>query len=209
VTHFCPAAQPAFERSRIRVASQRCPLSPWRLTIAVRRHAAGPVEQGEIGFFLWQHGQEIGEGREDRKAHAPPVAVLRPEHRHLANNFRSRNVGRKLTMHRLSDDKAEVVGQAVRKPLTPVRRGIGLTRSGLHPDFAIAHLDRKLRYVVRPKIEGAAAFQIEAGVVPMTGQDAVLDAAALKREAHVRASIVEREDATAVVDDQDGTVIAV
>jgi hypothetical protein len=32
---------------------------------------------------------------------------------------------------------------------------------------AIAHLDRADRYIVRPKIEGAAAFEIEAGVVPM------------------------------------------
>ena len=42
----------------------------------------------------------------------------------------------------------------------------------------------------------------------MTGQDAVLDAAALEREAHVRAAIVEREDAPAVVDDEDRTMAA-
>ena len=43
----------------------------------------------------------------------------------------------------------------------------------------------------------------------MTGQDAVLDAAALEREAHVRAAIVEGEDAPAVVDDEDRTMAAV
>jgi hypothetical protein len=37
----------------------------------------------------------------------------------------------------------------------------------------------------------------------MTGQDAVLDAAALERKTHVRATIVEGEDAPAVVDDED------
>jgi hypothetical protein len=59
---------------------------------------------------------------------------------------------------------------------------------GLHPDLTVAQFDREGRYIVRPKIKGAAAFEIKAGVMPMTGQDAVLDAAAFKREAHVRAT---------------------
>src|SRR5271166_5974198 len=109
-------------------------------------------------------------------------------------------------MHGLGDDQAEVVCEAVRKPLMPVHGGFGMIERGLHPDVAIAHLDRADRYVVRPQVEGAAAFEIEASVVPMTGQDAALDAAALEREAHVRAPIVECEDAPAVVDDEDRTM---
>jgi len=112
-------------------------------------------------------------------------------------------------MHGLGDDEAEVVCEAILKPLTPVRGGIGITERGFHPHFAIAQFDREDRYVVRPQIEGAAAFEIEAGVVPMTGQDAILDAAALKREAHVRTPIIEGEDAPVVIDDKDRTVIAV
>src|SRR5262249_1546772 len=69
--------------------------------------------------------------------------------------------------------------------------------------------DREGRYVVRPQIKGAAAFEIKAGMVPMTGQNAVLDAAPLEREAHVRATIVESEHATIVVDDKDRTMAAV
>src|SRR5271166_4785863 len=91
----------------------------------------------------------------------------------------------------------------------PVRGGIGMTERGLHPDVAIAHLDREDRYVVRPQVERAAAFKIEASVVPMTGQDAVVDAAALKREAHVRATIVECEHAPAVVDHENRAMAAV
>ena len=110
-------------------------------------------------------------------------------------------------MHRLGDDKAEVVGKAVRQPPVPVRCGIGMPERGLHPDVAIAYLDRTDRHVVCPEVEGASAFQIEASVVPMTGQDAVLDAPALERETHVRATIVEGEDAPAVVDDEDRTMV--
>ena len=209
MAHMCPTPQPALERGRIGLASQRRTFPPRRLTVAVRRHAARAVEQGEIGFLLWQHGQEIGERREDRETHAPAVAVLRPEQCHLPHDVGPRYVGGELTMHGLGGDEAEVVGEPVRKPLTPVRGGIGMTERGLHPDVAIAHLDRADRYVVRPQIEGAAAFEIEAGVVPMTGQDAVLDAAALERKTHVRATIVEGEDAPAVVDDEDRPVATV
>ncbi len=112
-------------------------------------------------------------------------------------------------MHGLGDDEAEVVCEAVRKPPMPVRGRIRMTESRLHPYVAIAHLHRARRHVVRPEVEGAAAFEIEAGVVPMTGQDAVLDAAALEWEAHVRATVVEGEDAPAVVDDEDRTMAAV
>ena len=111
-------------------------------------------------------------------------------------------------MHGLGDYEAEVVNEAVCEPLTPVRGWIGMTDRGLHPDFAITQFDRKFRYIICPKIKRAAAFKIEAGVVPMTGQDAILDAASLKREAHVRATIVEGEDATPVIDDKDRTMTA-
>jgi hypothetical protein len=42
----------------------------------------------------------------------------------------------------------------------------------------------------------------------MTAYDAVLDAAALEREAHVRATIVEREDAAPVMDYQDRAMLS-
>jgi hypothetical protein len=167
------------------------------------------MEKGEIGVLLRQQRQEIGERRQDRQTHAPAVAVLRSEQRHLTHDVGKRHVGRELTMHGLGDDEGQVVLEAVRKPLTPVRRRIGMTERGLHPEVAITHLDREDRDVVCPKVKGAAAFEIEAGVVPMTGQDPVLDAAALQREAHVRATIVDGEDAPAIVDHKDRTMGAV
>jgi hypothetical protein len=112
-------------------------------------------------------------------------------------------------MHSLGDDEAEIMGEAVCEPLLPVRGWIGMTKRGLHPDLAIAHLDRTNWRVVRPQIEGAAAFEIKAGVMPMTGQNAVLDSAALERKAHVRATVIEREDAPAVVHDEDWAMATV
>ena len=135
--------------------------------------------------------------------------VLRPEQRHLPYDVGTRYVGRELTMHRLGDDKTEIVCQAVGKPLAPVGGRVGMTECGFHPNASIAYLDRADWYVVRPQVESAAAFEIEAGVVPMTGQDSVLEAAALERETHVRATIVKSKDAPAVVDDKDRTMATV
>jgi hypothetical protein len=112
-------------------------------------------------------------------------------------------------MHGLCNYEAEVMRKAVCEPLTPVRGLIGMTDRGLHPDFAITQFDRELRHVVCPKIKRAAAFKIEAGVVPMTGQDTVLDTAPFEREPHVRATIVEGEDASAVVNDKDRAMATV
>ena len=77
-----------------------------------------------------------------------------------------------------------------------------MAKDGPHPDFAVTHLDGAGRHVVCPKIEGTATREIEAGVVPVAGQGAVLDAAAVQRKAHMRAAIVEREDTIFVVDDK-------
>ena len=84
-----------------------------------------------------------------------------------------------------------------------------MTDRGLHPDLTFPQFDREGRYIVRPKIKGAAAFEIKAGVMPMTGQNAVLDTAALERKAHVRATVVKRVDAPAVVHDEDRAMATV
>ena len=83
------------------------------------------------------------------------------------------------------------------------RDGVAMAERRLDPDLSITHLDRTGRDIVGPEIEGAAARQIEARVMPMTGEDAVLDAAAIERKAHMRAAVVEREDASPVINHQD------
>jgi hypothetical protein len=112
-------------------------------------------------------------------------------------------------MHSLGDNEPKVVFEPVGEPLSPMRGSVATTEGGLHPDLAIAQFDREDRRVVRPQIKGATAFKIEPGVVPMTGQDAVFDAASLKRETHVRATIVKGEDMPAIVDNKNRTMTAV
>jgi hypothetical protein len=54
VANLRPAPQPALERGRFQPAFERRAFPPRRLPIAIRRHAARPVEQREIGFVLGQ-----------------------------------------------------------------------------------------------------------------------------------------------------------
>ena len=82
-------------------------------------------------------------------------------------------------------------------------RWILVTERRLDPDLSITHLDGTGRDIVSPEIERAAARQSEARVMPMTREDAILDAAAIERKAHMRAAVVEREDASRVINHQD------
>ena len=72
--------------------------------------------------------------------------------------------------------------EAVVEPLAPMRGRISVAKDGSHPDFAVTHLDRAGWYVVCPQVERTATREIEAGVVPVAGQGAVLDAAAIQRK---------------------------
>ena len=81
----------------------------------------------------------------------------------------------------------------------PVVGGVALlARAGRYPYLVAAHLGGVGDGVVGPQVEGAAARELEARLVPVAGQDAVLDAAAVERKAHVRAAVVHRVDACAV-----------
>ena len=95
------------------------------------------------------------------------------------------------------------MGQTVVEPTAPVAPGVAMAERRLDPDLAVTHLDRTGRDIVGPEIERAAARQVEAGVVPMASEDAVLDAAAIERKAHMWAAVVEPEDVPPVVNQQD------
>jgi len=160
------------------------------------------LEQGEVGLLFRQNRQEIAERSENRQAIAPTVTVLDPKQRDLSHDIRWRHPGRKLAVNSFGNDKAQNMSKAVVEPLAPMRCRIRVAEDGPHPDLAITHLGGAGRYVVCPQIKGTATRKIEAGVVPVAGQGAVLNAAAIQGKAHVRAAIVEREDTTFVVDNE-------
>ncbi len=203
-----PAPQPALEHGEVRPAGERTALPPRRLAVAIGRDPPNPMKQRQVGFLFGQHRQEIADGREDRHPDAPAVAAARAEQRRLAQDFPRRHAGREQAMHGLGDHEAEILGHAVVEAPVPVGGRIRMAEAGLDPDVAVPQLDRAGRHVVRPWIEGAAACQVEAGVMPVAGQDAVLDAAAVEREAHMRAPIVEGENTARLVNHENRPVAA-
>src|SRR5215831_2453062 len=207
MTHRCPSPQPALEGREIRPAREGNTSPPWRLAVAVRRNAAGAVEQGGVGLLFRQNGQGIAERSENRQANVPTVAVLDPEQRDLPHDIRRQHAGRELAVNGFGDDKIQDMREAVVEPLAPMRSSrIRVAEDGPHPDFAVTDFGEAGRHVVCPQIEGTATREIEAGVVPVAGQAAILDAAAIQGKAHMWAAIVEREDTTFVVDDEYRTV---
>ena len=210
VPHPGPMPQPPLEHGQIGLTGEGSTIPPRRLALTVRGHPAGAMEQGEVSFLLRQHRQQVAKGRKDRQADTPAVPVLEPEERDLPDDLGGWHVRRQLAPHGLGDDQVEIVGQALLQAPTPMSGWVGMAEDGLHPHLAgLAHLDRAGRHVVGPEIEGAAAGEIEPGMVPVAGQDPVCDAAALQRETHVRAAVVEREDASLIVDEQDRRMPAV
>ena len=77
--------------------------------------------------------------------------------------------------HGLRDDKPNVVLKRVLQSLRPARRRVCLRRRRVNPHLAVViHRHRERAHIVRERVEGAAARQVEAGVVPVACQDAVL-----------------------------------
>ena len=102
------------------------------------------------------------------------------------------------------------MAEPIFEPLTPMSSWIGIAEHRLHPDLAARpDLDRTSRHVICPQIKCTAACQFEAGMVPVAGQDAVLNAAAIERETHVGAAIVKREDVPTLMHEQHRAVAAV
>jgi hypothetical protein len=87
---------------------------------------------------------------------------------------------------------------------------VGVTEGRPHPDLAIAaNLHGTSRHIVSPQIESAAACQLEARMMPMTRKDTVLDTAPIQWETHMRAAIVERENMSVFVNQENWAMAAV
>src|SRR5215213_7798727 len=101
------------------------------------------------------------------------------------------------------------MSKPVGEPPTPIPSRVGIAEHRPHPDLTSrTNLDGTGRHVVRPQIESAAACQFEARVMPVAVHDSVLNAAAIERETHMRAAIVEGEHAPLRVHEQDRSMAA-
>ena len=83
------------------------------------------------------------------------------------------------------------MGQTVLKPTPPVGGRLSCAKARPDPNLVSrAHLDGAGWHVIGPQVESATACEIEPRIVPMTGQNAVLDASAVQGKTHMRAAVV-------------------
>ena len=78
-----------------------------------------------------------------------------------------------------------------------MRDGI-LARTRVDVDIVLANLDRKSLQVVGELVERAARAEVEAGVMPVAGENPVRDGPAMQRKPHVGAAVVDGVDGVAV-----------
>ena len=83
---------------------------------------------------------------------------------------------------------------------------VGGTR--VQPYHPVPYLDGKRSYVIGEGIEGATAGQIEFGMVPVAGKDAVVHGAAMQGEPHVRAAVVQGVNLALVEKDSHRSALA-
>jgi hypothetical protein len=169
--------------------------------------APGSGPSGKRGaarsLFAATAASQIHHARVDRQSLPPPLA---PEARAELESDRKRRhrivAGAAERDRGLGEHQGDVPFQSLAQAAARVRRDVG-ARADVHPDVAAADLDRERAHVVRPGVERAAAGQVEARVMPVAGQDAVAHRAAVQREAHVRAPVVQGVDAVAVREERD------
>ena len=78
----------------------------------------------------------------------------------------------------------------------------------VHPDYAVGYTYRIAADVVGEGIESPATGEIEPGVMPVAGEDAVLDTSPVQGETHVGTTVVDREQLAVVVKHRDGVTAA-
>ena len=105
--------------------------------------------------------------------------------------------------YRLPDDQVDFPLQPFAQALVVVNDLVN-SCFWLDVDDAVVNLYRERPYVVCPQVKGPTAGQIETSVMPVAGKNSIVDRPAMQREAHMRASIIERIDRFAVSHEYEG-----
>jgi len=202
VAHLHELAEPAAQRGDVRVqAGQRAHREARRATGRIAGDGRQPVIQGARAVVMVQAGQDVHQAGEDGQALAPArLAVGRAKLQADAERVnRVAALALQQGDHGLGDDQRQVALQPVAQAVAGVLAGVG-RRGDVHPDRAVARLGRVDARVIRPEVERPAAGQVKAGVMPVAGQDAILDRAPVEGEAHMRAAIVDGVDGVAMLE---------
>ena len=108
------------------------------------------VEERQKDLFLGQNGQEVPKGGQDGHSGAPALEMPGAEQRSLAQNLERGHASDELTLHRLRNGEAEIVGHADLEPLPPPGGWLRVPEFGLDPHLSTAHFDWTGRHIIGP-----------------------------------------------------------
>ena len=159
---------------------------------------------------LWvEQRDEVHEARERRQPAEPAAPTSRDaEVEADAEGVGAGGVFVPERDRRLGDDEREIALQAVEQSLSLVAERVSRRRQ-VDEDVVTADFDRESAQVVRPLVERAARADVVASVVPVTRENPVGERAALEREAHVRAAVVDSVHAIVVREEADDVTVEV
>ena len=205
VAHFNEVPEPPSERVvRDRPALEGPQRDPRRLAAGVRRYVQNPLVQGGDALVALQVVAHVGHGGEDRHAVGPTgtPAAYSVEAAGPHDLVRVRP-GADERHDGLGHHQPDVLVHALLEPAQAVRDRVARCRGEIDVDAAVLDFDRVDRGVVGKEIEGAAALEVESGVMPVAGQDAVLHGPAMQGEPHVRTAVVHGVEVALRVEDDD------
>ena len=185
-------------------APQLVDREPGRAVAGVPGDERQAVDQCERPVVLLEVGQQIGHRHEHREPGAPPRLPVRGAEVDAGPHDLDRvDAGTQKPEHGLGDDQREPVLQPVLQAGSQVLDPVTV-RPGCHHDVAV--LDRHVEGagVVGEEVERATRGEVETRVMPVAGDEPVLDRAPVEGEAHVRAAVVDRPRPAVVPEHHDG-----
>ena len=163
-----------------------------RLVAGVVRHEREAVYERERAVVAVEMREQVGH----RDEHGEPGAPTSPAVRRAEVEPGAHDLGRahprvEQPEHRLRDHERDAFFESVAQPGLQMTDRI-VVGPRLDEHVAVAHLGRESAGVVGPHVERAARHEVEAGVVPMAGDETGLDRALVEGEAEVRAAVLDR-----------------
>ena len=164
----------------MRQKRQRLAVAPrWR-AVAVTRYSLETVKEGEVPLFIRQGRNEVAERRGNGQTDTPPVTIADTEQYGVANQRAMVRAAAAQAQNRFGEDEADIVLQALAQTIGPVGGAVHVARPRAYPDRPVGpKLYGSGGDVVRPEVKGPTADEVKARVVPVAGQNAVFDRAAV------------------------------
>ena len=172
--------QPAAEqRHRARAGiRQRLAITPRWCAVAVAGYPLETMKEGEVPLLLRQGRNEVPERYGDGEPNTPPITISNTKQHAVANQRGIVSTTTAETQNCLGEDKTNIVLQALAQAITPMRVAVRVAGPCADPHSpVVAELDGRGRDIVGPEIEGPAADEVKARVMPVAGQDPIFDRA--------------------------------